>query len=308
MRVDKQTLPIYISVALSLITFFTIWGLGGVGLLIIQKFLPVLFGVWILTFLLVLSVPKLKEIVSLSATTSAFIIYLGVLFISLARFKEEIAKGNIDINVLGVGLALIAIALVLTTQHREKQINDKDNNRSVQNSIIKASDETEETMTKQELPSIDIVLEEARRTLDFQFEQLDGLDTKSGVILGIAGVVITLLVSALIGMPNLSDSLIVKIIMAIIGITLFISLFLSYRNLRIGKWKKPPEIETLIKDYVSKDSHTTKCNIVGTMQKAVKENEGLLNKRIYLYKCSYNILFAGLVMVAISMIIFLFIL
>ncbi len=40
-------------------------------------------------------------------------------------------------------------------------------------------------MTDQELPSIDIVLDEARRTLDFQFKQLDGLDTKSGIMLGI---------------------------------------------------------------------------------------------------------------------------
>lgn len=162
-------------------------------------------------------------------------------------------------------------------------------------------------MTEQELPSIDIVLDETRRTLDFQFEQLDGLVTKSGIILGIAGVIITLLVSALIGEPELTDSSIVKIVGSFIVVTLFISLFLSYRNLRIGKWKKPPEVDTLVEDYVSKDSHITKCKIIGTMQKAINENEKLFKERLYLYKCSYVTLFVGLVIVAISVIILLFI-
>ena len=53
-------------------------------------------------------------------------------------------------------------------------------------------------MAKQELPSIDIVLDEARRKLDFQFEQLDGLNTKSGILLGVAGVIFTLLITSVL--------------------------------------------------------------------------------------------------------------
>ena len=37
MKEDKQAIPIYISVALSLATFFAIWGFGGVVLPIIQN-------------------------------------------------------------------------------------------------------------------------------------------------------------------------------------------------------------------------------------------------------------------------------
>ena len=157
-------------------------------------------------------------------------------------------------------------------------------------------------MAAQELPSIDIVLDEARRTLDFQFEQHDGLDTKSGIILGIAGVVITLLLSASIRMPDFSNSSIVKIMVSITAALLFTSLLLSYLNLRIRKWHKPPEIETLIKDYASKDSHTTKSRIIGTIQEAIRKNEELLKERLYLYKCSYNTLFAGLVLVIVIVI------
>jgi len=157
-------------------------------------------------------------------------------------------------------------------------------------------------MAEKKLPSIDIVLDEARRTLDFQFEQHDGLDTKSGIMLGIAGVVITLLVSVSIAVPDFSNLSIVKIMVSIISALLFISLLLSYLNLRIRKWQKPPEIETLIKNYASEDSQTTKCRIIGTMEDAVRKNDELLKERLYLYKCSYSILFAGLVLVIIVVI------
>ena len=163
------------------------------------------------------------------------------------------------------------------------------------------------TVTEQESPSIDIVLDEARRTLDFQFGQLDALDTKSGILLGIAGVVIAVLVSASIGMPALMDSLIAKIVLSIIAVTLFISLILSYRNLRIGKWHKPPELAVLVKDYISKDSRTTKCKLIGTIQKAVEENEKILKRRFFLYERSYNLLFAGLALVTVSVITLFFI-
>ena len=163
------------------------------------------------------------------------------------------------------------------------------------------------TITGQELPSIDIILDEARRTLDFQFEQHDGLDTKSGIILGIAGVILSLLVTASIAMPDLINSLFVKIMVSIIAVTLFISLFLSYWILRIRKWNKPPEIETLINDYASKDMYTTKCRVIGTIQEAVRKNEELLKERLNLYKRSYTMLLAGLGVVTISVITILFI-
>lgn len=295
MRVDKQTLPIYISIALSFITFLTIWGFGVKALLIIQIFLPVLIGAWILTLLLVLFVPKLKEVVSFPATTSAFIIYLGVLFISLARFKEEIAKGNIDISVLGVGLALIAIALVLRTQHEEKQINDKDNNRSVENSIIKASDETEETMTKQELPSIDIVLDEVRRTLDFQFEILDGLVTKSGIVLGISGVILALLVTSLIEQSGLANLLLVKVAF----VPFLLSMIISFISISIGKWDKPPHLKRLRSHYISEPANETKLKIIDIVRDAIEKNDDGIKMRIRLWKSSYFILVIGLALLTV---------
>lgn len=308
MKVDKETLPIYISAALSLITFFAVWMFGGTVLVFFYAvLLPVIFSLWIFLFILTMARKDLRKIISPTAITNAFIIFLGVLFISLSRFKTEIAIVNIDMNMIGVGLALIAIALGFTTQHREHKEQRLEAESSTKNSNPGISSESVSSMTGQPLPSIDVVLDEARRTLDFQFEQHDGLDTKSGIILGIAGVILSLLVTASIAMPDLSDSLFVRIMVPIIAVTLFISLFLAYWNLRIRKWNKPPEIDTLINNYASKDIYTTKCRVIGTIQEAVRKNEQLLKERLNLYKRSYTMLLAGLGVVTISVITLLFI-
>ena len=292
MKVDKQTIPIYISVALSLITFFTIWGFGGVALPIIQKILQVVFVLWILTFLLVLSVPKLREKVSPSAITNAFVIYLGAIFISLSRFKSEIAEGNIDISMLGVGLALIALGTGLTMQRKEQK-SEAEN--SVENSTPEVPDETKGPMMEQELPSIDIILDEVRRTLDFQFAQLDGLATKSGLVLGVSGVILTLLVTSFLGESDLASPLLIKAAFA----PILLSLILSFISISIGKWAKPPQLERLRSHYITQPAKETRLKIIDIVIEAIGNNDKRIKARVCLWKSSYVILGIGLVFLAI---------
>jgi len=292
MKVDKQTIPIYISVALSLITFFTIWEFGGVALPIIQILLGVVFVLWILMFLLVLSAPKLREKVSSAAITSAFIIYLGALFLSLSRFKSEIAEVNIDISMIGVGLALIAIGTVLATQRKEQK-SEAEN--SVENSTPEVSDETKETMMEQELSSIDIVLDEVRRTLDFQFARLDGLVTKSGLVLGVSGVILTLLVTSFLGESDLASPLLIKVAFA----PILLSLILSFISIYIVKWGKPPQLERLRSHYITQPANETRLKIIDIVMEAIENNDKRIKARVCLWKSSYVILGIGLVFLAI---------
>lgn len=292
MKVDKQNLPIFISIILSLITFYTIWVFGGTALLITQKLLPVVSGLWVLIFLLALSVPKLRGKVSSSAITNAFIIYLGALFISLARFKEEIAKVNIDVNMLGVGLALIAIALGLTTQGTK---NDN-KNLPVSPTMPLVSNKVKELGAVEKPTSINIVLDEVRRKLDFQFEQLDGLDTKSGIVLGVAGVIFTLLVTSMLEQSNITDNTILaKIALA----PIFVSLVLSFVPLYIRKWNRPPNIERLRSYYIVENSEETKLKIIDISMQAIRDNDKLLMRIIRLIKFSYIFLLIGLALLAI---------
>jgi len=293
MKEDKQAVPIYISIALSLVTFFAIWGLGGVVLPIIQRIFGVVFVLWISAYLLVSFVPKIRGKVSASAITNAFIIYLGALFLSLSRFKSEIAGTNIDISMIGVGLALLAIGAGFEAQRKGRKSGVEN---SVGKSTPEVSKENEKTMPSQELPSTDIVLDEVRRTIDFQFEQIDGLDTKSGIVLGIAGVILTLLVTSMLGQSNaIANSLLVKVAL----VPMLLSLILSFISISVRKWDKPPQLERLRSHYITQPADETKLKIIDISMDAIENNDKRIKTRVCLLKSSYFILAIGLGLLAV---------
>ena len=151
-------------------------------------------------------------------------------------------------------------------------------------------------MAEQELPSIDIVLDEVRRKLDFQFEQLDGLRTKSGIVLGIAGVIFTLLITNLLGQSNTINNLtLAKIAL----VPIFTSIVLSCVPIYIRKWNRPPKLERLRDYYIAIDAEDTKLNVIDKCLEAIDENQSLLDKLFRIIKCSYFLLLVGLVLLAI---------
>ena len=148
-------------------------------------------------------------------------------------------------------------------------------------------------MTGQDLPSIDIVLDEARRKLDTQFEQIDGLDTKAGIILGIAGVILALLVTTLLGKQDtVVNSFIILIKVALASI--FISLILSFLAISLSKYGGTPKLERLRNYYMSKDAEKTKKMLVDTYLQSTDENKKLIEKKVCLAQWAHIILAIGL--------------
>ncbi len=150
-------------------------------------------------------------------------------------------------------------------------------------------------MTEQELPSINIVLDEVRRRLDFQFEQLDGLNTKSGIVLGVAGVIFTLLVTNLLDKSSTVDNLILA---KIALVPIFASLVISFVPIYIINWDRPPNVERLRSHYIVEDFENTQLNIIDKCLEAIENNEKLLKKLVRLIKCSYFLLLIGLALYA----------
>lgn len=213
-KVDRQNISLYVSVILSVIIFALTW-IFGIGKTVVYSL--TLFGICAIPLFWL--IPKSSK----GVITYAYTLYLGMALISLSKFKTDIANWDVDINMIGVGLALVALAIVLNTQRKEQKAGDES---ATENSTPEASDEAIETMTKQELPSIDIVLDEVRRKLDFQFEQLDGIRMKSGIVLGVAGVIFTLLVTNLLGQPStITNLFLAKIALIPIFLLWFYPLF-----------------------------------------------------------------------------------
>lgn len=151
-------------------------------------------------------------------------------------------------------------------------------------------------MADQELPSIDVVLDEARRTIDFQFEQLDGLDTKSGIVLGIAGVILALLVTSLLEQSNtMANSLLVKVAL----VPIFLSLILSFISICVRKWDKPPQLERLRSHYITQPADETKLRIIDISVNAMEKNDKRIKVRVRLLKSSYFVLAIGLGLLAV---------
>jgi hypothetical protein len=150
-------------------------------------------------------------------------------------------------------------------------------------------------MAEQELPSIDIVLDEARRKLAFQFKQIDSLDTKSGIVLGINGVLMALLIPSIIGQSDLPNLILVKVAL----IPIFVSLIIAFISIATRRWDSPPQLERLRSYYINQDANDTKLKIIDIMMDAVRKNEKPIEEKICLWRWSYSVLAFGLGLLAV---------
>jgi uncharacterized protein YacL len=142
-------------------------------------------------------------------------------------------------------------------------------------------------------------LDETRRRLDFQFEQLDGLSNKAGIVLGVAGVIFTLLVTKLLDIFSSTSTLSNLSLAKIALIPIFISLILAFVAIYILKWNRPPNVNRLRDYYIVKDAGETKLNVIDKCLEGVDINQKLIDKLFRLVKWSYFLLLMGLVLVAI---------
>jgi len=150
-------------------------------------------------------------------------------------------------------------------------------------------------MSEEQYPSIDIVLDEARRKLDFQFQQLDGLDTKSGTLLGINGVLMALLITGVIEYSHQPNIILVKLALA----PIFISFILSLISIITRNWDNPPKLKYLRSKYIDKNAVETKLSIIDIFIEAVENNTGRIQFKISLWRLSYVTLALGVILFSI---------
>jgi hypothetical protein len=148
--------------------------------------------------------------------------------------------------------------------------------------------------------SLDTVLEEARRRLYFQFTQINGFNAKNGIVLGIAGIMFTLLITYILDNINNEVSLILP---EIALIPIFISIILSFIVIFIcNYWKIAPRLDELrdnCDNYIDKPPENTKLNIHNDYIKAIETNEIFINKISNIINTSHIFLLIGFISLAI---------
>lgn len=142
------------------------------------------------------------------------------------------------------------------------------------------------------LPSVDVVLEEARRKLDFQFNQLDSLDTKASIVLGSAGVILMLLLTAVLVVDRYMGFTLELAKASFILVS--VAIILSVIKLWVRTYQRPPHLDWLRRYYIVKNPNETKLKMIDSLLKAISYNDEILNKQSSLVKCSYVFLLIGL--------------
>lgn len=281
MKYNRETLPL-IFIAYAILVFVLTW-IFGVGYITIG----ILFLIGIFAFSLT---GFLKLNVSRNSMTLALLGYLGISFISLSKFKADIANWEVDVNMISAGIALIGIALALNSQYKEREVKT-----NPLESLPQPHD-SDTHVTLEGLESIDVVLDEVRRKIDFQFQQLDGLAIKAGIVLGVAGVIFTLIVTNLLSQPSITLNLyLAKIAL----LPIILALVLAFIAIYVLTWDRPPKLERLRDYYIVKDVKVTKLNVIDKCLEAIEKNKKLMDRLFSLVKCSYFLLLIGFVLLAV---------
>lgn len=161
-------------------------------------------------------------------------------------------------------------------------------------------------MSKQQLPSIDLVLDETRKRLDLQFEQINNLDTKASIALAASGVVLAAFLAALQS-ETISD-IRNYLCLTIIVVTLILSaLAFAVVGLWIKKYERPPKPERLRDYYIVKDDNYTKLHIIDAGLEAIEYNHSRLVWKIRVIKFSFVTLSIGVAILAVLILLAVFV-
>ncbi len=152
------------------------------------------------------------------------------------------------------------------------------------------------------LPSVDLVLDEVRRRLDFQFELLDSHDFKASIVLGTASIVIAMLLTALpLAQSQLGSLSKVAehrvIVLALIGMSLFllfVSIVISIIVLWIKNYSRPPSLQRLRDVYMAESEEKTQLQLIDNFMDAIDKNEKIVKRQSNLIKAAIIFLSIGL--------------
>ena len=156
---DKKYLPIQIALILSAIVLllFLIPDYEIMRWVIVISF--ILIGLFIVFFVVAQFIKQLRQSVWLILISSALIVYMGFLTISLAKYEELIEQIPWDIRMVGLGFAVVGFGWGLFMQTRPKQ----------QNKLDKLDEEIDEISVK--IQGVNNKLSDLEKTADVFLKQ-----------------------------------------------------------------------------------------------------------------------------------------
>jgi hypothetical protein len=130
-------------------------------------------------------------------------------------------------------------------------------------------------MSEDKQESLDLILQEVNEKMQAQSANIDALDNKAAIALGIAGVMLTVAASAHPGQSNSTASLLGILTL----LTLLVSLFCLVAALWIQDWRSPPK-PIALKEYQSQPPAKIKDELIAKKADAFEANRKLLARKV----------------------------
>ncbi len=162
--------------------------------------------------------------------------------------------------------------------------------------------EVAEILKENTYPNLDLAYEEAKRILDFQFGQIDGLDAKASVLIASSGVLITIfLTAASSNMFRASDSLTVGgVTIAFLGALM--SAIFAVIAFHVKTYSNAPSIKSLIEKYLGwEDEKNAKYHLLFEYKRMFDHNFEMIQPKTQRIRFS---LYSFEVSIAISVLVF----
>ncbi len=139
--------------------------------------------------------------------------------------------------------------------------------------------------------TIDLIYNEAKDSLNILIQSIDGLNTKTSILIGFIGVIL----STILGFSYSNYCLFVDGL-----VLLFVALFLCVYSFRVENYRKDPNLKALWDNYSEKDSKTIKKQLIANFIESYDETEAKINKKVKYINWSIIFLFLGLILLTLS--------
>lgn len=143
-----------------------------------------------------------------------------------------------------------------------------------------------------DLQSLDLAFNLTKERIEFQFEQVNALDTKANFILGssTAFVSAALVLQAVIYPAHISlaSDKLLQLLPILILLATFLAVLLSaFFAYNIRNYKRAPNPNELLDNYVQKPEYQTKAELFSTMVIAYNKNEKAIKKKVLWTKLAF---------------------
>ena len=142
--------------------------------------------------------------------------------------------------------------------------------------------------------TLELIYNEVKDALNAQFQSIDSLDTKAGIIIGSVGVIIGISLNLYShGNPYLFSSC----------MTLFLtSIFFSFSAYKIKSYRRDPEPRKIAEKYLREDGKKVKKQLLDNFIVSFEDNKIKIEKKVKYINYSLVLLFIGLIILTLSVI------